>query len=188
MTAVVLKVRLFLGSYAPLFAILAIRFRDRWLWIACGLLSGFAVVNVLLILRAARRIEPDPHRIERITDRGGEVAGYLATYLLPFVTVSEPSTRDLLAYAAFILLVGIVYIQSKMIQINPILYLMGLKVFSVTTEDGWSGFLVTRRNLRTHSVVVASRLQETLALERGKSEPSPTDDRQLAARPGGNPD
>lgn len=188
MTAVSLRVRLFLGSYAPLFAMLAIRFNDRWLRFACAALAIFAIASMWLIFRAARRIEPDPHKIVSITDRGGDVAGYLATYLLPFVTVSTPSARDVVVYALFVVIVGIVYIQSEMMQINPLLYLAGLKVFSVTTGDGWSGFLISRRQLRVDSEVLASRLENTLALERAKRESSGADDRELATRPRINPD
>jgi hypothetical protein len=188
MTAVSLRIRLFLGSYAPLFAMLAIRFNDRWIRLACAILAILAAGSMLLILRAARRIDPDPHKIRTIADRGGDVAGYLATYLLPFVTVSTPSVRDVVVYSIFVIIVGIVYIQSEMMQINPLLYLVGLKVFSVTTEDDWSGFLITRRQLRTGSEVLASRLENTLALERVKGESSLTDGEELATQPSVNPD
>jgi hypothetical protein len=188
MTALILKIRLFFGSYAPLFAILAIRFDNRRLSAACAIVAVLSAASMFLILRAVGNIEPDPHEIRAITDQGGQVAGYLATYLLPFVTVDDPSARDVIAYAAFVAVVGIVYIQAEMAQINPLLYLIGLKVYSVTTTDGWSGFLITRRQLRVGSKVLASQLENTLALERTTDEPSGTDGEDLATQPRVDPD
>jgi hypothetical protein len=166
MARLLVRLRLFISSYAPLFAILAVRFRDSKLELACALLAALGAASLLFLLRTARRIQPDPHRIETVADRGAEVAGYLATYLLPFVTVTEPSARDIGAYSSFLVVVGVVYVQSDMVQINPLLYLFGYRVSAVTTGDGWSGVLISRSQPRPGSVVLASRLQNTLALER----------------------
>jgi len=166
MAGLLVRIRLFISSYAPLFAILAVRFRDPALEIVCALVAALGAASLLLLLRAARRIQPDPHRIETVADRGAEVAGYLATYLLPFVTVTEPSARDIAAYVSFLAVVGVVYVQSDMVQINPLLFLFGYRVSAVTTGGGWSGVLISRGQPRPGSAVLASRLQNTLALER----------------------
>ena len=179
MAGLLVRLRLFISSYAPLFAILAIRFRDHKLEVACALLTALGVASLLLLLRAAGRIQPDPHRIETVADRGAEVAGYLATYLLPFVTVPEPSARDIAGYAFFLAVVGVVYVQSDMVQINPLLYLLGYRVSAVTTGDGWSGVLMSRNQPRPGSAVLASRLQNTLALERTRERHGPP----VATRP-----
>lgn len=168
MAGLVVRIRLLISSYAPLFAILAVRFRDHGLEVACGLVAILGVANLLLLLWEVRKIQPDPHRIETVADRGAEVAGYLATYLLPFVTVTEPSAQDLIGYALFLVVVGIVYVQSDMVQINPLLYLFRYRVSAVTTGDGWSGVLISRGQPRPGTAVLASRLQNTLALERTK--------------------
>jgi peptidoglycan/LPS O-acetylase OafA/YrhL len=166
MDRLLVRIRLFISSYVPLFVILAIRFRDLELEVACILAAALGATSLVLLLWKARRIQPDPHRIETVADRGAEVAGYLATYLLPFVTVTEPSARDIAAYVAFLAVVGIVYVQSDMVQINPLLYLFGYRVSAVTTGDGWSGVLISRSQPRRGSAVLASRLQDTVALER----------------------
>src|ERR1035438_9441157 len=74
---------LFLSSYAPLFALLAIRFEERWLWISCTALAVLGVVSLWLLLRLDARSAPGPHTLASVKDAGGEAAAYLATYLLP---------------------------------------------------------------------------------------------------------
>jgi len=166
LAGLVLRIRLFISSYAPLFAMLVIRFEDRTLQVVCAVIATFGVATLAMLLHRARRIQPDPHRIESVTDRGAEVAGYLATYLLPFLTVTEPSGRDLGAYFLFLLVVGVVYVQSEMVQINPLLYVLLYRVWAVRTTDGWSGYLISRHTPRPNTTVLASRLANTLALEK----------------------
>lgn len=88
---------LFLSSYAPLFALLAIRFEQRWLQISCTVLAVTGVVSLWLLLRLDARSSPGPHTLASVKDAGGEAASYLATYLLPFLTVATPTIRDVLA-------------------------------------------------------------------------------------------
>ncbi len=119
MAGLLVRLRLFISSYAPLFAILAIRFRDHKLEVACALLAALGAASLFLLLRAAGRIQPDPHRID------------------------------------------------------------GYRVSAVTTGDGWSGVLVSRGQPRPGSAVLASRLQNTLALERTRERHGPP----VATRP-----
>lgn len=165
LAGLILRVRLFISSYAPLFLMLAIRFDDQTLQIACASISALGIVTLLMLLRRAKRIQPDPHLIEVVSDRGSEVAGYLATYLLPFLTVAEPSHGDLAAYALFLFVAGLVYVQSEMIQINPLLYVLLYRVWAVRTMDGWSGYLISRHTPEPHTTLLASRLANTIALE-----------------------
>lgn len=174
MTEIIRRSRLFVGSYALLFVLLAIRFTTPWLEITCGALAviGFADMAWIVFV-VSRRSAADPVRVETSRDAGAEIAGYLATYLLPFLTVAEPSWRDLTAYAIFLVVTGLIYVQSEMTQVNPTLYLMGRRVVHVTTDGGWQGFLVVKsRSLtREHPIRVAS-LNQSVRVEVVSSEPN----------------
>ncbi|MEX0985140.1 MAG: hypothetical protein WD096_08830 [Actinomycetota bacterium] len=146
--------------------ILAVRFKEPALEAACALLAVVGVTTFVLLLRTASKISPDPHQVETVADRGPEVAGYVATYLLPFVTVPEPSGRDLMAYALFVLVLGVVYVHSDMLQINPVAYFLRYRIFAVTTTDGWEGFLLSRVKPAVGRSLLASRIQNTLAIAR----------------------
>jgi hypothetical protein len=100
------------------------------------LLAGISV------LRGIAKRTGVPRRVTAIEDRGAEVAGYLATYILPFVTVPEPRVKDVIAYAGFLSISAIVHVRSQMMQINPVLYLFGRRVLDVTTEQGWRGYVI----------------------------------------------
>lgn len=167
MAEFVLRCRLFISSYAPLFAMLALRFQSPVLVVSFSAAALIGAGTLILMLRAARRIHPQPHEIKAVADEGPEVAGYVATYLLPFLTVPEPSGRELLAYLLFLILVGVVYVRSEMVRINPLLYLLGYRLWEVTTGDGWKGYLISRGRPVVGTVVLASRLLNTVAFQRG---------------------
>lgn len=139
------RLRLFLGSFALLFVLFAIRFETLWLQIACAALAVIGLADMLWIgFVVTRRTAPDPVRIASVVDRGPEISGYLATYLLPFVTVSEPKIRDICAYVIFLVVLAVVYVRSEMTQINPTLYLLGRRVIHVSTEGGWNGHVIVK--------------------------------------------
>ncbi len=115
LSAGVIKFRLFACSYAPLFLISGIRFQTPWLSISCYLIAGVSAMAGLSVVRASRSETGSPYVISKVEDRGPDVAGYLATYLLPFVTAAEPTGRDLIGYAIFLAVAAVLYVRSEMI-------------------------------------------------------------------------
>lgn len=141
---------LFLSSYVILFAALALRFQSPyWLPIACWSLAGLGLISVIYLLLVQRLLTVDVITIDVIEDRGPDVAGYVATYLLPLVVVGAPTVSDLLAYILVFGAMGLIYVRSRLIQVNPTLYLFGYRLFWITTEEGFKGYLLTISEPRT---------------------------------------
>lgn len=156
----VVEVALFLCSYAPLFLILTIRFTTEWLEILAGSLFAIGLFGGLAVVARYRGVSGRSWTATRTEDRGAEVAGYLASYILPFVVVPEPSWRDLIGYAIFFLVAGTIYIRSGMLQINPTLYLFGWRVFAVSLGDRWTGYALARCPLAPGESVEVRRVTE----------------------------
>jgi hypothetical protein len=168
------EVSLFLCSYAPLFAILAIRFRTTWLEILCGSLAAIGFAAGVAVVVRYRGLAGQEWRAARVEDRGYEVAGYLASYLLPFVTVTEPGVRDLVGYGIFLIIAGVVYIRSGMLQVNPTLYLLGWRVMEVTVGERWVGYALGRRSLRPGEPIHVRRVTDRVFIA------SPAEERDAA--------
>lgn len=158
----IVELALFMSSYAPLFAILAIRFRSTGLIVACATLSAVGFAAGAAVLVRFHQVTGSTWTVRTVEDRGGEVAGYLATYLLPFVTVSEPGVRDIVGYALFLAVIAVIYVRSSLVQINPTLYLFGWRLFAIEIGDGWSGYLLARGPVRKGTDVAAVRMTERL--------------------------
>lgn len=153
----VVRLQLFLSSYAPLFTILAIRFDGTALKTVCGCLAGYGVLYLMVVIwLVPRRAEPRDYPVASVDDAAGEVAGYLATYLLPFVTVPSPSAADLAGYLIVGVVIAVIFTRSELARINPTLYLLGWRVAVIGTGTARC-YLVCRRLPRAGTSIEAVR-------------------------------
>jgi hypothetical protein len=129
--------RLFVTSYAPLAVILAIQRLDNvWppsdrpaFWILAGL-GGLGLVDAFRLPRAALRKGHVRVHLTDLRDQGGQVAAYVATYLLPFIGVSLTRWQDVLAVVTYFLVMFVVFLRSDLALVNPALYLTGWRVLA----------------------------------------------------------
>ena len=149
--------QLFLSSYAPLFAILAIRFKGAVLKTVCAFLAGYGLLYLVVVVWLVPRLaQPRSYPVDFVDDAAGEVAGYLATYLLPFVAVPSPSAADLAAYCIVGVVIAVIFTRSELARINPTLYLLGWRVAVIGTGAARC-YLVCRRLPRPGTSVDAVR-------------------------------
>lgn len=144
------------SSYGPMLVILGIRFDGLGLRLFCFVLAGIGLLYLAVALIVIPRTsQPRTYQVSALDDAGGEVAGYLASYLLPFVTVSSPSGRDLVGYAIYGVVIAAIFVRSNLSRINPTLYVLGYRVASVTIEGTGRRYLICRRLPRTPQAVDA---------------------------------
>jgi hypothetical protein len=160
------KPLLFFSSYAPLFGLLAVRFEQAWLWIPCAALAALGVGSLWLLFHLDARSSTGPHVLASTRDAGPEAASYLASYLLPFLTVSTPTVRDVIAYVGFLVVAASIYLRSSVIQVNPLLYLIGYRVLSVTDDQGLQAYMIARHTVASGSTVLATRFQDEVLVYR----------------------
>lgn len=141
------KLSLFLSSFAPLFLLLALRFEERKLWLPLALLAVLGLFLLSRLLRQRATVQPSPRTFVNVRDEGAQVAGYLASYILPLLAISKPSWRDLVAYSLFLALYAVVYINSDLMQVNPMLYLDGYRLYAAeSATTGQTCYLLVKRN------------------------------------------
>jgi len=141
-TGDLVRIRLFFISYVPLWLMLAFRAAPpgtRWHWFWGGrtaLCTAFAVLVVwgiadaLRLIRGSRRTGARRLVFDEISDQGGNAAGYLATYLLPFIGLVPADWGDWAAYGAYFLVAGLVFIRTDLTFVNPTLYVLRYRVVS----------------------------------------------------------
>jgi hypothetical protein len=165
------KLLMFISSYSPLFALLAVRFDDLVLRWSCVGLVAVGVFSLYLILKLDKRAEPGPHRIVTAKKAGTEASAYLAGYLLPFLTVSDPAVSDLVAYGGFLVVAAIVHVRTGIIQVNPLLFCFGWTVLSFVDDKNMSGYLLTKKRVLHDDVVWATSLSDDVFVHRASGAP-----------------
>ena len=127
------RIRLLLSSYVPLFVVGAVRFEDGRLRVALGVLVAVGIWSLISLIRVStRRVHPREATPTCVRDLSSEVAAYVATYLLPLMTVADPGPRDLVAYALVLAVIGVVFVNSDLVGVNPLLSLCRYRVFQVS--------------------------------------------------------
>ena len=149
---------------------LGLRFDPFWLRI--GLIAfGFACgAYVAFMLTRSADERPSNATLTITGDAGVDVSGYLAAYLLPFLTVADPKATDLAAYTIFFAVAGLVYVRSGLMQINPTVYLMNRKVLRATIPvKGMTKevFVISRQDLRVATTLSAERFSDRVYIHNG---------------------
>jgi hypothetical protein len=121
---------LFLGSYAPALVIFAIRSYGQscTMFVISVALTAVGVISTLVFVTFARRRGGYRVEVVSLEPRNSELAAYVATYLLPFVTVLEGSWQEVASLAVFLFFIGLLYVRSGMLYLNPLLALLGYSV------------------------------------------------------------
>jgi hypothetical protein len=91
---------------------------------------------------------------------------YLVTYVVPFLALPSDSWERVVALVLFFLMLSILYVNSNMIHVNPMLNALGYHVYEVTLSDGDICTLVTRRRVRRGGSLEITKLGEDLFLEK----------------------
>jgi hypothetical protein len=122
---------LFVSSYSPALLILAVRsFNHSWLlfWVATGVAaaSGLGFITFLTVARSGGPFEATVDEVEAHDD---DLSAYVATYLLPFIVVFGANLQDVIALGLFVLFIGVLWVNSSLLYLNPLLSLAGYHVY-----------------------------------------------------------
>lgn len=155
----------FLSAYSPVFILLAVQSKSFLIQLGLLSLAGVGLIGLWVILNWTARKPSPPFRVTSRSDAGAESAVFLAGYLLPLITANISTPYTGWATATYLLLACIITIRSSLIQVNPILLLVGYRILAIdiAPEDELSRFtgsvyLVTRTTVRVGDVVRASRV------------------------------
>jgi hypothetical protein len=142
MSGAALRLRLFFISYVPLFVTLMLRTTPDWSQlahsnrdaIAPALFLALSLAGLALtweLLRKPRRLSGTSLTVNEVSDAGAETAGYLGSYILPWIMFSETTWQVWAAFTAYMAVVTLVTTQSTLILVNPTLYLFRRRVVAI---------------------------------------------------------
>jgi len=147
MPNILTRLVLFLSSYSPLFVLLVIRNNNASHYVAVGLLvlAGGSFLVLAAFLWRVQHFESHEVAVSTVEPRGTETMGYIMTYLIPFLDIDLAKTPDIISLGLLLAVLGLLYTNSNLIHVNPMLAFFGYKIFDTTVDQGKPSALVTRK-------------------------------------------
>jgi len=131
----IMRTRLFFISYVPLWTIFAIQSHAASGQVVFWLLAGWGLVDAFRLIEAGLRRSARHIKFDNLSDRSGNVSGYVATYLLPFIGGPPVGFRAWLAYGVYFLVAWTVFVPSDLGLVNPTFYLLAGSLSRVHGTD-----------------------------------------------------
>lgn len=168
------------AAYAPLLVLMAVLDSfglgstdapwSRWL---PALMAGAGVlVTVVFVAVAVRRRAAEPEVVFEARPRDGEAIRFFATYVVPFFILQAATPTHRWALVVYLVLIAVLYLQSEMFAANPVLALLGYRVFELNRVDGGFLLVLTRsRYLAPREVLELVPLGGYVHAHRGSSGP-----------------
>jgi len=140
------RVALFLSSYSPLFLILALlNSGDTIVSGVFYVIAATSIITLYLFMRSYRDTTPSTIKIKSVSSRDSDVMSYIVSYLLPFLGISFKEVSNAISFVIFITVIGIIYVSSNMVFVNPVLNLRGYHMLEIDDGTGKVCALITRR-------------------------------------------
>ena len=99
------------------------------------LISLFLGICFLLyLLNKHNQLAQDKIKVYEIENVTSESMTYIITYLVPFLSLNLNSTLNLYCIMLLIATIGVIYINSDMLYVNPLLNFWGYKTFKISGE------------------------------------------------------
>lgn len=176
-----IKVSLYLSSFLPMYLLLIIKLLLEILnknltfnilnCVMLGLLSLFVLAGSVGLYIAIKHTKSKGKKIvivekENITDQ--HFLGYFSLFVLFALTFEIEYISMAVVFILIIVLVGIVYIKSKLFYINPLLNILGFSFYNITfysddKENLRKAKIFFRGDLTTHTkTYFVKELQENL--------------------------
>lgn len=170
MPSLFVRCMLFFSSYFPLMLIYSILlWRPNFSWAVGILVLGIVslLVTYLYIYGRKNRGGVSQAKITGVEKRDENVVSYIASYLIPFVTFPLATPEQVASILIFVGVLLILYVNSNMIYINPMLNLVGWHVYEITIEtDDVSHYLIGHQGIRPNRILYFVEISDNVYLEK----------------------
>ena len=168
MPSLLIRLLLFLSSYFPLAVIFAVQLylQKHTGWATACLLAGVAgLIGLAAFMKTSAKINPLSIKVVSVSRRDGEAMSYIVTYLLPFIALPSGDLASGISLGVFLLVLAILYINSDMMHINPMLNLTGWHIYEVTLPQGDIYTLIAKNRIRKGTELEVTQMGDWIYLE-----------------------
>lgn len=124
-----------------------------------------AIICMCFLGKAKENMQVIDFPISSIKTADGEVLGFLAAYLLPFITLTSNQINTIILMYVFVLFFIVIWTTNSY-HVNPIISLLGYHFYEVETISNITFLLITKKDLvNTSNIQKVVQLTEYMVLD-----------------------
>ncbi|MGL4730897.1 MAG: hypothetical protein ACRCW0_04860 [Clostridium sp.] len=145
-----MRLKMFISSYFPLYAILLIlyydkfnsiekikqilKFKDTTISIFIIALIVFIVISMVTCIDLKRTSGNEKHNFRNIENTGDTLISYMMTYIVPILSIDLADDKTLIINLILYVLIGFMYIKLNLIYLNPLFLFFGYYIYKSENE------------------------------------------------------
>lgn len=147
-----IKIGLFLSAYSPLFIIIILKSLENGI-LLFSLVISLVITNAiwLVVINLAGKKNIKTIKVKSLENKTGESLSYIIGYVISLADYNLYQTQDIIIVLMLILVLYTIYSNSDMIFINPLMNILGYRMFEVTTENNEKIKIIIRQKFRDHA-------------------------------------
>ena len=147
MLSVFTKILLFISSYFPLLMIFTIQnWRNHGVWsLIPAIIGGISLLGLAAFLYFVNTTSPRVQQVAQVQRKDAEVMAYIVSYVFPFLGLNFDDSLNMISLGIFFVILGIIYINSNMVHINPTLNIFGYHIYEIETPNGTTHTVISHK-------------------------------------------
>ena len=175
---ILIKVKFYIISLIVLFALSIIvdfkifdsnesmmRFVDivvnNWFSVICFLFIVLGIVFLLFQNHEFKGATNPCYEIQKIGNSNYEFLTFISTYIIPMICINFDNTRYKIVFFILLTIIGVVFVKMNLYLANPILALMGYKLYTINTENREGISIISKDKLSTGDSIDWIELDDT---------------------------
>ncbi|OIR00467.1 hypothetical protein GALL_175320 [mine drainage metagenome] len=156
------------ASWAELGAIVA----KNYLPSMCVAVLVVSLAFYAVFARIIQGAKDGPFKVVEVEDKSADHLVFLATYVIPLLSFSLDTPRQVVSLVITLTLIGAIYVRTNLFYANPTLSLLGFKICTVKFEQGGAGVptgaavLIAREDIDLGTSVNMLRLDKNIFFAR----------------------
>ncbi len=136
------------SAFAPLVALLAVLRIDDLGWLGWAILGVCVTAMILLyfVLRSLAGIQSRSVDTTAVRHEDERVLGFTSGYVVPVVVAlfGASGAATVVATTALVVLLALIYVRAGLYHLNPVLAVLGFRLYEVTAVNGQVIMLLSR--------------------------------------------
>jgi hypothetical protein len=161
------RIAMFLSSFSPLFVLMAYENRGTHLaLIALSAATAIGLLGLAFVMWQLRSQSGPQIKVRDSFPLEGDVLAYIAVYLVPFLGIDLARCESVISFVFFLFVLCLVYINSNMLFVNPVLNLWGYHSFEVIDDNNHKYALIIRaRGLDPGTIIKPAHVDRYLRVD-----------------------